>query len=230
MGKTIEIKTRAGSGSTGYLALPEAQHGPGLLLIQEVFGVNSHIRECADLFAAAGYSVLAPDLFWRIQPKIELGYGTEDLEKAMTLAVKLDKEQALQDLEDAVNELKRLPQCASRVGAIGYCMGGSFAYRLATHDAVDAAVSYYGGQIAQSLEEATNLHCPIMMHFGDQDKHIPPTTVAKIATALKDKGHVEIFQYHADHGFNCDQRASYNRFAAMLAYGRTAVFLNKMLT
>ncbi|MBU6454975.1 MAG: dienelactone hydrolase family protein [Cyanobacteria bacterium REEB67] len=230
-GSKIDIKTSTGTGMTGYLALPEAPRGPGLLLVQEIFGVNSHIRDVADLYAAAGFVVLAPDAFWRQQPGVELGYTPEDVQKGMALAKQLDQAQVLQDMQSALATLRGLPQCGGKVGVVGYCFGGTMAYRLATSDAVDVAVGYYGGGIEASLDSAKNLHCPFMLHFGEKDAHITRASVEKIKDALKDKGHVEIFVYKdADHGFNCDQRASYNRFSAMLAYGRSYRFLKNALT
>lgn len=230
-GTTIDIKTQTGSGFTGYQALPESAKGPGILLLQEIFGVNSHIRQVADLYAAAGYVVLAPDVFWRVQPHVELGYTPEDIEKARAIAGKLDQEQVVKDLADAIATLKSTAQCAGKVGTVGYCMGGYYAYRLATADAVDCAVGYYGGMIDKHLDQAKNLHCPIMLHFGQKDDHIPPSSVEKIREALHDKGHVEVYVYEgAGHGFNCDQRSSYDRQSAMLAFGRSMILLNKTLT
>ncbi len=107
--------------------------------------------------------------------------------------------------------------------------GRHFLVSSGVQGAVDAAVCYYGGQISQVLSEAANIKCPIMLHFGDQDKHIPAEVVSQIANALKGHKQAQVLTYHADHGFNCDQRGSYNRFAAMLAYGRTSVFLNRSL-
>ena len=230
-GKTIDIKTATGSGMTGYLALPEGEKGPGLLLVQEIFGVNSHIKEVADLYAAAGFVVLAPDAFWRVQPNVQLGYTPEDVQKAMGLAKQLDQAQSMIDMQDALKTLRSQPQCGGKVGVVGYCFGGTVAYKLATSDLVDAAVGYYGGGIAQALDSAKNLHCPLMLHFGEKDAHITSESVDKIKAALKDQGHVEIFVYkNADHGFNCDQRASYDRFSAMLAYGRSYCLLKNALT
>ncbi len=230
-GTTVEIKTATGTGFTGYLALPEAKRAPGILLIQEIFGVNSHIKQVADLYAEAGYVVLAPDVFWRVQPHVELGYTPDDIQKGAAYFGKCDKEQVVADLKDALKTLRANPQCSSKVAATGYCLGGYLSYRLATADVVDAAVCYYGGMIEKSLDLASNLHCPLMMHFGENDKHIPLSSVEKIKAALHDKGHVEIYVYKgADHGFNCDQRASYDRQSAMLAYGRSQIMLNRALT
>jgi carboxymethylenebutenolidase len=231
MGSKIEIKTGTGSGMSGYLALPENPKGPGILVVQEIFGVNSHIKQVADLYAAAGFVALAPDAFWRVEPGAELGYTPPDIQKGMALAKKLDPAQSLADMEAALVTLRHLPQCASKVGVVGYCFGGTVAYKLATSDKVDAAVGYYGGGIAQALDSAKNLHCPLMLHFGEKDGHITMDLVDKIKTALKDVGHVEVFVYKgADHGFNCDQRPSYDRASAMLAFGRSYCFLKNALT
>jgi carboxymethylenebutenolidase len=230
-GSKIDVKTTTGSGMTGYLALPEAPRGPGILLVQEIFGVNSHIREVADLYAAAGFVVLAPDAFWRQKPGVELGYTPEDVKKGMELAKQLDTAQVSQDMQSALEALRKVPQCAGKVGVVGYCFGGTVAYKLATSDLVDVGVGYYGGGIEGALDSAKNLHCPLMLHFGEKDAHITGSSVEKIKEALKDKGHVEIYVYKgADHGFNCDQRASYDRFSAMLAYGRSYHFLKNALT
>jgi carboxymethylenebutenolidase len=229
-GRTIDIKTDAGSGYTGYLALPESGKGPGMLIIQEIFGVNSHIKEVADLYAAAGFVALAPDVFWRVQPGVQLGYTDEDVKKGIELIGKCKPDNIVADLGSAAATLRKLPEFAGKLGVVGYCMGGTYAYMLAVRDMVDAAVGYYGGGIAQHLDEANKLHCPLMLHFGEKDTHIPLTSVKTIAAALEGKGHVEIYVYDADHGFNCDQRKSYNRKAAMLAFGRSMILLNKNLT
>jgi carboxymethylenebutenolidase len=229
-GKTIDIKTPTGSGYTGYLSLPEKK-GPGILLIQEIFGVNSHIREVADLYASAGYVVLAPDVFWRVQPGVQLGYTPEDVQKGISLFSKCNPEEIVSDLGKAAETLKQEPQYAGKLGVVGYCMGGTFAYLLATKDLVDAAVGYYGGNIDKYLDGAKNLHCPIMLHFGEKDGHIPMSKVETISNALKGKGHVEVYVYKAaDHGFNCDQRKSYDRQAAMLAFARSMILLDKTLS
>lgn len=229
-GITVDIKTDAGSGYTGYLSVPDSGTGAGILLIQEIFGVNSHIKDVADLYAAAGFTVLAPDVFWRVKPGVQLGYSQDDIQKGIALIGQCNPDDMVHDLETAAKTLRGLPQFSGKLGVVGYCMGGTYAYRLATRDVVDVAVSYYGGGIEDYLDEAKNLHCPIVMHFGEKDTHIPPATVEKIRSALAGRGHVEIYVYKgADHGFNCDQRASYDRKSAMLAFGRSLVLMNKNL-
>ena len=230
-GKTIDIDSDKRKGFTGYLSVPESGKGPGLLLIQEIFGVNSHIRDVADLYADAGYVVLAPDVFWRVEPGVQLGYTPDDMQKGMALAGKLDVDETIGDLSATCAKLRTIPGFGGKIGTVGYCMGGKFAYLMATRDRVDAAVSYYGGGIDQYLADAKNLHCPIMMHFGAKDAHIPISSVEKIEAALKPHGHVEVYVYkNADHGFNCDQRATYHRPSAMLAFARSDSFFNKHLT
>jgi carboxymethylenebutenolidase len=229
-GDYIKIKTKDNQEFSGFLCLPPGGKGPGLLLVQEIFGVNSHIRDVAELYAAEGFVVLAPDLFWRSQPGFEIGYDKEDFAKGIEQYGKLNMNQALDDLSDAIDTLHGLSSVTGKVGVVGFCLGGHIAYRLAARGKVDAAVSYYGGGIDQALDEAKNIRCPMIMHFGGLDTHISPVTVEKIQAALAGKNDVTIYNYaDADHGFNCDQRKTYNRKAAMLAYSRSAAFLHKNL-
>jgi carboxymethylenebutenolidase len=226
----IKIRTKDAKEFSGFLCQPPAGKGPGLLLIQEIFGVNSHIKDVADLYAQEGFIVLAPDLFWRSQPNFEIGYNEQDFAKGLDLYGKLDMNQTLSDLSDAIAALRALPSVTDKVGAIGYCLGGQIAYRLAARGEVDAAVCYYGGGIDQALDEAKNVHCPMIMHFAEKDTYIPATAVKKIKEAFANKTNVTIFNYGGvDHGFNCDQRKTYDRKAAMLAYSRSTAFLHKHL-
>ncbi len=229
-GEFINIKSKHGSGYSGYLSLPQSGSGPGMLVVQEIFGVNSHIREVADLYAAAGFVALAPDAFWRAQPRVELGYTPDDIQKGMALVQKCGREEIVEDMLEAADALKALRQCTGKIGVVGYCMGGFIAFKLASRNAVDVAVGYYGGGISQSLDEAKNVRCPIMLHFGEKDNHIPMDEVNKIKDALRGQADASVFIYAgADHGFNCDQRPSYNRQAAMLAFGRSMVLCNRVL-
>ena len=226
-GSMIDIN---GSGFKGYLAKPDSGKGQGILLIQEIFGVNSHIRSVADLYAKLGYVTLAPDVFWRSKPGVELGYTQDDITEGFGYAQKLDPKQTVDDFKAAIDKLKSQPECKGKVAAVGYCMGGRFSYVLAGNKLVDAAVCYYGGGIAGQLDIAGNIACPVLMHFGAKDMHIPMTDVDKIKDALKGKANTEVLVYDADHGFNCDARGSYDRASAMLAFGRSAIMLNKALS
>src|ERR1700722_20531331 len=132
MGETIQLEASAGGGTfSAYVAKPESASGPGLLLVQEIFGVNSHIRDVADLYAQEGFVVLAPDLFWRTEPGVELTYNNEDFAKGLDLYNKFNIDQALSDLNDAINALKKISGVSKKIGSIGYCLGGNISYRLA---------------------------------------------------------------------------------------------------
>jgi len=224
---TTAIKTNwisiAGTGGTydAYLALPPAGSGPGIVLFQEIFGVNEHIRTLAEQYALDGFVVLAPDVFWQQQPRVELGYVGEDMQRAVALMNGADRAALLRDIGDSVGALRARPEIGSRkVGAMGYCMGGRLAYLAAATAGVDATVCYYGGGI-----HATSIGCPIQFHYGDVDPNIPLSAVEKVRAAMAGKP-AEIHVYRgANHGFNCWARGSYHPPSAALAHGRTLQFL-----
>jgi len=209
-----------------YLALPPAGHGPGLLLLQEIFGVNDHIQGVAEQFALAGFVVLAPDLFWRQQPHVELGYEGAERARALTLMQAMQPAATLADLQASVAALRARPEVgARRVGALGYCMGGRLAWLAASRCGVDAAVAYYGGGIQNQLELAATITGPVQLHYGERDDHIPPDAVESVRAVLAGKP-AEVHVYPgAQHGFNCWARASYDAASAALALGRSQAFL-----
>jgi carboxymethylenebutenolidase len=204
----------------GYLSLPPRGRGPGLVLFQEIFGVNRHIRAVADQYALDGFVVLAPDVFWRQAPRVELGYEGADRERAFALMRQAQPDQLLADVQRAVAALRARPEVAGKVGAFGYCMGGRLAYLAAATAGVDAASCFYGGGIHDHLHYAGDVRCPIQFHYGERDSMIPPAAVQKVQTAFAGKP-AEVFLYPADHGFNCWERASYEPRAAALAHART---------
>ena len=226
-------------GCAGYLALPPAGRGPGLVLLQEIFGVNEHIRAVAEQYALDGFVVLAPDLFWRQAPRVQLGYVGPDWERALSLMQAYTAEQAVADLGVAVQVLRaRTEVCtaeggAARVGALGYCMGGRMAWFAAATAGVDAAVAYYGGGIHANLERVATVRCPLQFHYAGHDEHIPPGAVASVReTVQKALGpaRAEVHVYEpAHHGFNCWARASYHAPSAALAHGRSLEFLARHL-
>jgi carboxymethylenebutenolidase len=230
MGEIIQIEASAGGGSfSAYLAKPENKSGPGLLLIQEIFGVNSHIRDVANLFAQDGFVVLAPDIFWRIEPGVELGYDANTMQKGRAIVEKLDDKLLMSDIADTTKKLRSLSS-SPKVGVCGYCFGGTMAYRIAAAQLVDASVSYYGGKVANYLDQAKNVQCPMIMHFAGNDDHIPLSTIISIRDAFAKMPNVHVIVYNdVEHGFNCDQRGTYNRQAAMLAFARSSAFLHKNL-
>ena len=218
MGEHIQITSGDGFEIGAYVSRPSGQAKGGILVIQEIFGVNSHIREVTDGYAQSGYLAIAPKIFDRIDKDIELGYEEADMGQGVELAFqKLNMEQTLSDLQAAIDELKREQD---RVGLVGYCFGGLLTWLSACDlQGVDAAVSYYGGGVVNHAEKQAN--CPVMMHFGELDAHIPMTDVEKIRSA---QPNVQLFSYDADHGFNCDHRASFNQLAANQALERSLEF------
>jgi carboxymethylenebutenolidase len=228
---TSWTRIAGGAGSfDAYLALPPAGSGPGLLLLQEIFGVNAHIRTVAEQYALDGFVVLAPDVFWQQQQRLDIGYTPDDIQRGRALAMAADRAALLRDLADAVRELRARPQVKGRgIGAIGYCMGGRLAYAAAATAGVDAAVAYYGGGIQDMLELAPQIRCPMQFHYGALDANIPLAAVDKVRAAMAGKP-AEVFVYeHADHGFNCWARGSYQAASAALAHGRSLQFFAEKL-
>ena len=234
-GRWIDIPSFDGQRFGAYLALPpatpRAEPAPGIVVLQEIWGVNDHIRSVADQYAGDGYVVLAPDLFWRLQPRVDLGYDEAGTTQAFAYRKGLDLALADRDIAATVDALRAMTRVDGGVGVVGYCMGGMLAYRAACGAAFDAgidcAVCYYGGGIAQQLDLATSATSavPMAMHFGELDAHIGPDQVAAIRAALGSRPEVRIDTYPAaDHGFNCWARPSWHQSSAALAHGRSLAF------
>jgi carboxymethylenebutenolidase len=215
-------------GFTGLLALPPAGHGPGLVLWQEIFGVNAHIQAVAAQYALDGFVVLAPDVFWRQAPRVQLGYEGADRAQALALMQGYGADDAMADIAASVAALRSRPEVGGRkVGSFGYCMGGRLAFLTAATTEVDAAVAFYGGGIHGQLERAPAIRCPLQFHYAGHDDHIPPEAVARVQAALPQ---AEVHVYPgAMHGFNCWARASYHAPSAALAHGRSLAFLAQAL-
>lgn len=213
-------------GFAGYLALPPAGRGPGLVLFQEIFGVNAHIRAVAEQYALDGFVVLAPDIFWRQQPKVELGYEGDDRQQAMALMkAYVGGSEVLPDIAASVAALRARPEVGAKVGAFGYCLGGRQAYLAAATTGIDAAVAFYGGGIHGALDRAAAITCPTQFHYAEHDDNIPLSAVDSVRSAMQGKA-AEVFVYPgAHHGFNCWARASYHAPSAALAHGRALAFL-----
>ncbi|WP_295993565.1 dienelactone hydrolase family protein [Rugamonas sp.] len=225
----INVDTDDGSFGA-YLALPVGGKGPGIVLIQEIFGVNQHIRNVADQYAADGYVVLAPDLFWRSGPRIEIDYDEAGWKRAIELMNALDMDQAQADLAATAKALRAQDVVGDKIAAIGYCLGGRLSYLTAANGVVDAAVAYYGGGIQNMLDRADDIKAPLLMHFGGNDSHIPATAVKSIAERFGDNELVEIHVYpQAGHGFNRTHPDSYHQRSAAQAHGNTLVFLSEHL-
>ncbi|MFM2480875.1 dienelactone hydrolase family protein [Celerinatantimonas sp. YJH-8] len=216
---------------SGYLSLPPSGQGPGIVLIQEIWGVNEHIRTVADQYALAGFVVLAPDVFWRLTPRLSLNYDEEGNAKAFECYSNVDLDLAQQDMVTAVQTLKSRPEVTGKVAVMGYCLGGMLAYRTATATDVDATVCYYGGGIAKYLDAASRISAPILFHHGALDEHIPTADVQHIKQTFADNPLATFYDYpEAGHGFNCWGRPyMYHQPSAPLAQGRTLMFLAKQL-
>jgi carboxymethylenebutenolidase len=223
MSEYVTLKTVDGHELSAYVARPEDEPIAGLVVVQEIFGVNSHIRSVADGYAKDGFLAVAPALFDRIERGVELGYEGDDMQRARSFIPKLDPEKSLADVSAAIDFAGSAT--GKKVGVIGYCYGGTIAWLAAARSNPAAAVGYYGGRISNYAGETLN--APVMLHFGKLDAHIPEEEVQTIHDAHPE---VEIHWYDAGHGFNRDVSSSYNKVAAIVARERSLNFLKKHLS
>jgi len=222
MGNIVAITADDGFSFDAYRAEPSADVKGAVLVIQEIFGVNQHIREVCDGYGEKGYVAVAPAIFDRVEKNITLGYEGDDMARGIEIARgKLNPENTMRDLQATVRYLSD----DGAVGVVGYCFGGLMAWLCACNaEGVSCAVAYYGGGIIDAVGQKTRV--PTMLHFGKLDAHIPQTDVEKIT---KEHPDVAVHIYEADHGFNCDHRASYNADASNLARSRTLDFFAEHL-
>jgi carboxymethylenebutenolidase len=222
MGKTIELTASDGHKLSAYQADAAGTPKGGMIVIQEIFGVNKHIREVADLYAQQGYTSIAPALFDRAERGVETGYTPADQERVKPIRAALKWDQVLADVAAARDALKK--QGIQKIGIVGYCFGGSVSWLAACRlDGLAAASCYYGGNIADFASE--NPKCPVIIHVGDQDKSI---TADKVEAVKKAHPDIPYYVYPgAGHGFNCDHRGSYHKESADLARSRTFEFFKK---
>ncbi len=219
MSENIKLTASDGGSISAYKAIPPTKARGGIVVLQEIFGVNPHIRRVADGFAAEGYLAIAPALFDRAKPGVELSYTSEDVTTGMGLVGQIDPKLTMLDIEAAIKAASE----AGNVGIVGYCWGGSLAFAASADLAgLSAAVGYYGGNIAKMLDKTPKV--PLILHFGELDQHISTSDVAAIKAAKPD---VPVYTYHADHGFNCDARGSYDKASAVEAMDRTLAFFHK---
>lgn len=221
MGDYTTLMARDGHSFQAWLAAPHGAARGAVVVLQEIFGLNPHIRAVTDSFAAEGYLAIAPALFDRVHRDLQLGYAPDDIEQGRGTMRQLDQAKVSLDVLSALNVVKH----AGRVAAVGYCWGGTQAFLAACDLPVSCAVAYYGAAIPGNLHKHPRV--PVMYHFGERDKSIPPDAIARIREA-DPAG--QVFTYPADHGFNCDQRASYDAESARLARERTLAFLAQYLT
>lgn len=225
MGEHVKLQASDGHEFDAYVAHPAGEPIAGLVVIQEAFGVNSHIRSVTDGWAKDGFLAVAPALFDRVERGVELTYSQEDMQRGMALIRRGDTADRLKDVAAALDYARRAT--GKKAGIIGYCLGGSVAWLAATRLDPAVAVGYYGGQILQFASEKPR--APIMLHFGKLDTHIPKEEIdSKVHAAHPE---VPIFWYEgAGHGFNCNDRATYNPEASKLARERSLEFLKQHLT
>ena len=221
MHETIELTASDGHRFALYQVLPSGAAKGSVLVIQEIFGVNAHIRELCHRYAAAGYRAAAPALYDRVQRGVELNYDAAGIEAGRAIVAQIPQQKTLDDLATAVAALRS----TGRVGVVGYCYGGAMAWLAACKiDGVAAASCYYGGLIHQYRQ--LQPHCPVQLHFGELDAMIPLTKVDEIAAAHPE---LPVYRYPADHGFGCDHRASYHAPSAELAEQRTLQLFGEAL-
>lgn len=221
MGETVKLTANDGHSFDAYVARPDDQPRAGLVVVQEIFGVNEHIRRVADGFAKEGYLTVAPALFDRVRAGIELGYDKDDVAEGRDIRSKVSWDEALSDVSAALGFIAG----AGKSGVVGYCWGGSVAWLAATRLNPEAAVCYYGGNIHECRNEQPS--CAVMFHFGEEDAGIPMDQVKAIGAAHPKQ---ELFTYPgAGHGFNCEMRGSYDADSATIARERTIAFLARTI-
>ena len=221
MGHWIELKPEGADPIRAWRADPAGKPRGGIVVIQEIFGVNSQIRAVTDRFAAEGYLAVAPAIFEHVEKGFDVGYDPDSRAKGMAIAGKMDRDQAQRDIAAAIEIAKE----GGKVGIVGFCLGGTLAWvAAATQPGLSAAVCYYGGGILGLKDLKPRV--PTLMHFGEKDQHIPVAGVKEFAASRPD---ILVHIYPADHGFNCDQRESYDAPSAKLAWTRTIEFLRQHL-
>jgi carboxymethylenebutenolidase len=219
-------------GSFGaYLAVPASTPAPGLVVAQEIFGVNQVMRDICDWLAGEGYAACCPDIFWRIEPGIQITDQTEaEWQRAFELFGLFDVDKGVEDLKTTLAHLRGRPECSGKVGSIGYCLGGKLAFLMATRTDADCNVSYYGVGLDELLGEAGNITKPLLMHVASQDQFVPPEAQEKIKTGLAGHSQVALHVYEGrDHAFARVGGEHYDAAAAELANGRSLAHLQASL-
>lgn len=227
----VKINAFDGGEFDGYLSLPASGRGPGIVVLQEIFGVNKFVRDVADWYASHGFVALCPDLFWRQERGVQLTDQSEaEWQKAFALYAGLDEAKAVDDSAAAVDFLRGHPACIGKVGAVGFCLGGNLAYLLSVRYKPDCAVGYYGVSIEKSLGEAANLSSPLMLHIAGKDKYCPPEAQAVIHKTLDPNPLVTLHDYaEQDHAFGRLGGEHYDEGAAELAHLRSLEFFVRNL-
>jgi len=214
-----------------YIARPTTLPAPAVVVLQEVFGVNADIRKTCDELAEQGFLAIAPDLFWRQEPGVDLSVTSEaDWQHGLRLYQAYDRNKGAKDVNDTVATARELPDCVGKVAVLGYCLGGLMSFLTAVRYEVDAVVAYHGGDTEKYLNEVDGLYAPLLMHLAEEDEFISKPAQAKIKAALAGKPNATICSYPGqNHAFSRHNGAHYNAAAATLAHGRTYEFLKREL-
>lgn len=231
-GTFITVDAPDGGQFRAYLAKPRSNAGkaPGIVLCQEIFGVNAYVRETADYYAEEGYVVLAPDLFWRMEPGVDMGYSPEEWKRAFDYFQRFDVDRGIEDIRATVQALRARPECTGEVGVLGHCLGGKLAYLTACRVDVDAAVGYYGVGIEGALDEAAGIKCPMVLHFAELDQYCGKEARDRIYAALKDRPEIELYTYSGvDHAFARTMGEHFDKPASIMAHSRSIALFRKAI-
>ena len=226
----ITIKGRDGMFGA-YVARPKASPAPAVVVLQELFGVNADIRKTCDELAEQGYLAVAPDLFWRQEPGVDLTVTSEaDWQHGLRLYQAYDRDTGARDVKETINAVAKLPECTGKVAIVGYCLGALMVFLTVVRYGVDAAVAYHGGDTEKYLGEVDGLAAPLLMHLAEEDEFISKAAQAQIKAALAKKPNTAVYSYPGQsHAFSRHGGAHYNAEAAALAHERTYAFLNRQL-
>lgn len=228
-GQWTTLEAADGSGSfRAYLATPAAGTGPGLVLAQEIFGVNQTLRDVADYYAEEGYTVLVPDLFWRQEANVELEHS--DMQRAFALYQGFDETKGVEDIQTALAALRARPDASQQAGVLGFCLGGKLAYLAACRTDADVAIGYYGVGIEAALQEADKLRCRLVLHIAELDGFCPPPARAAIVQALSGRENVELYVYPGtEHAFGRIGGDHYHKPSALMAHQRSVTALRRVM-
>jgi len=227
----IKIPLDIGQSMMAYIAEPAVTPAPAIIMIQEIFGVNQEMRDKCDHMAGLGYVAISPDLFWRIQPGIQLiDSDLEQLQRAFDLFGQFDIDQGVKDLAATLSFIRNYESCNGLAGAVGYCLGGKLAYLMATRTDSDANVGYYGVAIDEALDEAVNIQKPLLLHLAGEDEFVPPEAQEKIRSEFRDRPLITVYSYPGvQHAFAREGGMHYDQQAAQKANDRTYKFLEETL-
>jgi len=225
--QTIQIKASDGTGTfNAYLSVPPSGKGPGLVLAQEIFGVNQTMREVADYYAEEGYVVLVPDVFWRQEPGVELGYTPEDWQRAFGYYQNFDENKGVEDIQASLTALRGRPECVGKAGVLGFCLGGKLAYLAACRTDADVSIGYYGVGIEKALDEARNIKGRLVLHVAENDQFCPPEARTAILEALSGRESTELYVYAGvDHAFARQGGDHFHKPSALMAHQRSVTAL-----